>query len=321
MGAERLSGWLLVGWRRPAGRRLVAGVCAVLAACALTAAFVRTAPGQAMTFSYGPQETLFSEPALFGLGVDPAGDVFTGYIDAPGSTDSTGGVAELPAGGASPVSLPFSTTLTPTGVAVDQGGDVFVADPIASQVLELAAGASSPRLLPFTGLELPWGVAVDGHGDVFVANQGTLFGSVLELPAASSTQVRLRFGLVNPLAVAVDARGDVFIIDSLTSTVRWLRPGGRFPVTLRFGTLLAPSAVAVDRWGNVYVGDTASDGLPQVVELPAWSGKPVILPVTGPGSITGLAVDQYGDVFVAYYLELEDPDGDVSPVIELPTIR
>ena len=43
------------------------------------------------------------------------------------------------------------------------------------------------------------------------------------------------------------------------------------------------------------------------------------VPITGPGDPLGLAVDQYGDVFVAYDVEDDDSSGDVSPVVELPT--
>lgn len=310
-------GWLthrrLLRSRPPTGHRWVVWTCAALAT------LVCTAPARAMTFSYGSQETLFSEPALFGLGVDQAGDVFAGYVDAPGTEDSTGGVAELPAGSSAPDALPFSPDLAPSAVAADQQGDVFVTDAIDSSVLELTAGSSTPVTLPFTGLQLPFGVAVDQHGDVYVANQGELFGRVLELPAGSESQVVLPFGLINPLGVAVDASGDVFTIDGTTSTVRELRAGSKVPTTLPFGALLAPSELAVDRWGDVFVSDSESDGLSQVLELPAGGTKPVSVPITGPGDALGLAVDQYGDVFVAYYLEDEDPGGDDSPVIELPT--
>jgi len=72
--------------------------------------------------------------------------------------------------------LPFSGLSSPYGVAVDQSGDVFVADSENNRVLELPAGVSS-------------GVGVDLRGDVFVVDQNN--DRVVELPAGSSSQVTL----------------------------------------------------------------------------------------------------------------------------------
>ncbi len=100
---------------------------------------------------------------------------------------------------------------SPDGVAVDQAGDVFVADGTDranSRVLQLPDGASTPTTLPFTGLRGPTGLAVDQSGDVFVSDNANW--RVLELPHAVGKQVVLPFpsgpsGLGLPYGVAATA--------------------------------------------------------------------------------------------------------------------
>jgi hypothetical protein len=147
------------------------------------------------------------------LAVDANGDVFqfTGTYTA---------LEELPQGATSwqnvPVSLPNTGLLT--GVAVDQNGDVFVAD--CTSVVELPAGGGPQETLPFTFPLSAIGIcanniAVDGQGDVFVAEDfGAVVGqAVLELPAGSNTPEALpSIGLTDTFGVAADAQGDVYVL-------------------------------------------------------------------------------------------------------------
>ena len=145
-------------------------------------------------------------------------------------------------------------------MAVDEAGDVFVADTLNDRVVELPAGGTQVTL-PFSGLSNPSGVAVDGAGDVFVADNSN--DRVLELPAGG-TPVALPFsGLNQPGGVAVDGAGDVFVADSFNGRVVEL-PAGGTPVTLPFSGLFRPMGVAVDSAGNVFVADSFND---RVVEL------------------------------------------------------
>jgi|GEM_PF-3030724 len=151
---------------------------------------------------------------------------------------------------------------SPTGMAVDAAGDVFVAHPAGNQVTELTpAGIQS--VLGIAGLSGPQGVAVDTSGDVFVADTDN--SRVVEL-TPGGVQTTLGFaGLLQPQGLAVDASGDVFVADSINHRVVELTPAG-VQTTLGFTDLSAPHGVAVDSAGNVYVVDTGNSRL---VELPA----------------------------------------------------
>ncbi|MFZ0231261.1 MAG: serine/threonine protein kinase, partial [Mycobacterium sp.] len=69
----------------------------------------------------------------------------------------------------------------PLGVAVDTGGNLYVADTFNNRVLKLAAVSNTPTVLPFTGLVAPRAVAVDTAGNLYVTDPPNR--RVLKLPA------------------------------------------------------------------------------------------------------------------------------------------
>jgi serine/threonine protein kinase, bacterial len=161
------------------------------------------------------------------------------------------------------VVLPFTGLSSPTGVAVDSVGDVYVADGVNSQVLKLAAGHTQ-AVVPFTGLSHPNGVAVDGVGDVYVVDRGN--SRVLKLAAGSTTQAVQpfsRLGLSYPNGVAVDGAGDVYVV---AGSVLELAAGSSSPTQLPFTGLNYPTCVAVDSAGAVYTADNLNS---RVLKLPA----------------------------------------------------
>ena len=106
----------------------------------------------------------FSSPTS--VAVDSSGNV---YVADPG----LGKVEEIfaVAGSipASPIILSVEDFIDPEGIAVDSGGNVYVVDAIYNASYEIQAGVSQPIQLgsAFNG---PEGVAVDSSGRVYVAN-------------------------------------------------------------------------------------------------------------------------------------------------------
>ena len=193
-------------------------------------------------------------PGALGVAVDGAGNLFVG-------DDNGTKVVELPAGGAQ-ITLPFGLdggSFEPYGVAVDVIGDVFVSNFVNNEVLELPAGGSQIAL-PVSGLQAPQavatvGVAVDVAGNVFVAQEDSSGGQVLELPAraAAWTPLPISGTFFGPSGVAVDAVGDVLTVDDDHDLVWELQPGGGAQTTFPFSGLTAPTAVAADEAGDVFV--------------------------------------------------------------------
>jgi sugar lactone lactonase YvrE len=196
-----------------------------------------------------------------------------------------------------------SGLVTPTQVATDALGNVYIADPGQGKVLEYAAGSSTAVSIG-AGLTSPTGVSVDGSGDVFIADSGT--GSVYEVPFGpsglnSKGQVTLASGLgtaglqlasdgLDHLYVADPSKGRVVKLSDIgASTTASL---GQAETTLTTG-FTSPSAVAVDAANNLYVIDGVN-----LFELAGGAGAPVTL-LNNLSGATGLAVDPSGAVYIS----------------------
>jgi sugar lactone lactonase YvrE len=192
-----------------------------------------------------------------------------------------------------------SGLMTPSQVAVDAAGSVYVADAGLGKVLKLAAGSGTPASIG-TGLTAPTGVAVDGSGDVFIADSGKVY----EVPFGPSGlnaagQVTLVSGLGSGLQLAADSVGNLYVADPANARVVVVSHIGAFTasnlgqtVTSLTTGFTAPSFVAVDADNNLYVIDGAN-----LFKLAAGAGTPTALLNNLSGS-TGLAVDPSGAVYI-----------------------
>jgi streptogramin lyase len=127
----------------------------------------------------------------------------------------------------------YSCCSGPAGIAVDAGGDVWIADYSASAVVELdSSGAVAHRTILNSGNAGPQGIAVDGAGNVWAANY---FGnSVAELSGANAAVLSPAAGygrdapLSEPYGAAIDASGNLWLsnagADTLTQVVGLASP-------------------------------------------------------------------------------------------------
>ena len=206
--------------------------------------------------------------------ITPAGVVTTlaGEAGSQGSTDGAGAAARFN---------------FPWGVAVDEFGNVYVADTNnniirkitpAGVVNTFAGEAGSQGSTDGTGAAarfvLPTGVAVDGFGNVYVTDIGnytirkvTSAGVVTTLAGTAGSH-----SFTWPTGVAVDGFGNVYVTDSGDYTIKKITPAG--VVTTLAGEAGSPGSrdgsgsvarfnfpwgVAVDRFGNLYVADANND--------------------------------------------------------------
>jgi len=201
---------------------------------------------------------------------------------------------------------------TPSQIASDTMGNLYIADPGRGKVLMYPAGsgAATTSSTVGTGLMLPTGVAIDGAGDLFIADSSS--GTVYEIPygqsevtgatpgSNSTSQLALVSGLgTTGLKLAMDGADNLYIADSSNARVVKLSNVsaataanlGQTEVLLTAG-FTAPSAVAVDANNNLYVIDGGN-----LFELMGGSGAPVTL-LNDLSGATGLAVDPSGAVYV-----------------------
>ena len=196
-----------------------------------------------------------------------------------------------------------SGLVTPTAVATDAMGNVYVADSGLKKVLMYPPGASSSTAGVSVGQNLtgPTGVAVDGAGDVFIADTSG-GGTVYEVPYTPSGlntagQLTLYGGLGTGLSVVADGLGDVYVGTPQNAEVLELVNAGvsfgPMSQTLHYiSGFTAPSAVAVDESNNLYVIDSG-----KLLEVTPSGVQTTLL--TGLSGVTGVAVDPSGAVYLA----------------------
>jgi hypothetical protein len=173
------------------------------------------------------------------------------------------------------------TGLAPSGIAVDGGGRVYVADATTKSVLRYSGGTASTIAGGFTA---PAGVAVDGPGNVYIADSSA---NTITLVPITGTKFVLTSAVSAPHGMATDGLGDLFVADSGNNRIIKFGPGATLFTMAAFAGLSAPQAVAADAGGNVYAADST-----HVVKLSA-AGVQTTIAASG---ATGLVVDAAGNV-------------------------
>ena len=126
---------------------------------------------------------------------------------------------------------------TPCGVAIDQRGNIYIADTGNNAIRVIAGGmVATVAPLPEGGLFRPTGVAVDASGTVFVTDEGgrvvelqpgvrarVLAGSTLGFADGAGPDARFRA----PSGIAVQGEAKLVVTDRRNALVRLIEARGR----------------------------------------------------------------------------------------------
>jgi hypothetical protein len=227
-----------------------------------------------------------------GIAVDAIGDVFiadTGNNVVREVVQATGNIVTVAGNGAVGYSGDGATASAaqlsaPAGVAVDAIGDIFIADTGNNVVREVVQATGNMVTVAGTStagyggdggpatlaqLSAPAGVAVDGSGNLFIADAGN-----------------------NVVREVVQSTGNILTVAG-TGTAGYSGDGG----TAIMAQLSAPTGVAVDGSGDLFIADTGNNVVREVVQS---TGD--ILTVAGGSQLrapAGVVADGGGDLFIA----------------------
>jgi len=221
---------------------------------------------------------------------------------------------------------PWTGFSSPSGIAVDGSGNVYVADTGNNKVgkytpngLTVAGWGTfgTKGMVPYTG---PVGVAVDAVSNLYVvgsANLVTKFNANGG-PAVFTSSV----ALLNPQAVAVDGGGNVYISDTGHNRIVQLNASGNLtgftastagtgllslvaPITIGSVTInsaVTVSGIAVNN-GIVYAATQGvsvnGSGYSSILGFDAASGATTTIVLTGFANPSGIAFDSSGNLYVA----------------------
>jgi hypothetical protein len=240
----------------------------------------------------------------------------------------------------------------PFGVAVDSGGDLYVADTGNNTIRKLAQEGTNWVSSTIAGLagssgsadgtnsdarfDVPIGAAVDGGGNIYVVDgnstirnltlvgtnwvSSTVAGLAGSLGSADGTNTNARFN--DPVGVAVDSASNLYVADTGNNTIRKLaQEGSNWVSSTIAGLPSGPGSADGTNTAARFSGPTslAVDGAGNLYvadstirKLTPVGGNWVSSTIAGISGVLAVAVDTGDNVYAAVDLTLQDGAVSIS---------
>ena len=201
---------------------------------------------------------------LEGLTADSRGNLYSPTRNSPGGCP----VVRVPSDAGSPTAGTTVGTIpapcSPTGLAFDRDGELFVAD--GEEILRFRPSSSTPPVATVFASGVPGanGVAFDKRGDLWVSDGGTGQGRVWRIGGEGSpTEVFRVQPMVNDVVLSfpdeeppLEISGGARPTSAPPATVL-ITPTGRQGSNIGGSQHLVANGLAFDRDGSLFIGDTA----------------------------------------------------------------
>jgi sugar lactone lactonase YvrE len=268
---------------------------------------VTTVAGNGNPFSIDGPDSAASFAFPFGIAVDQKGNIYVSDVTCKIRMISPAGMVSTLAGSGAPGSTngigSAASFSQPAGLAVDNTGNVYVADAgnnlirviNSSGQVSTLAGNGMPGFTsgsyPYASFNNPIGVAVDGDGNVYVADAGN--NEIRMITPAGFTTTLAGNGMAgsldgmgsgatfdNPGGIAADPGGTLYVTDFSGNRIRQVDPNGGVFTLAGNGmpgganglgtaaTFNKPNGIALDKHSIMYVADKGNNQIRMVVQLP-----------------------------------------------------
>lgn len=198
----------------------------------------------------------------------------------------------------------------PYGTAIDNAGNIFIADYGNHRIRKVSAGTGIITTVagngdyygnlgddgPATSANLYWpsGVAVDSTGNLYIADTGNHRVRRVDAGTGIITSVAVSANLSRPAGVAVDNSDNIYIadsgnsrilrVDAATGTVTTVAGNGTAAYSGDSGPAISaslnnPTGTVVDSAGNIYIADRGNNRIRMIA-----AGTGIITTVAGTGT-------------------------------------
>ncbi|BBI33487.1 NHL repeat-containing protein [Cohnella abietis] len=196
----------------------------------------------------------------------------------------------------------------PQGMAIDQAGNLYVADTMNSRVQKFSSDGQFLQKWDIDGMVygMPRAIAVDHSGLVYVnSGQGNI-----RVFNSDGTELRRwidsKFLNSGVLGMAVDQEGNVYVSNAGLHQIRKYDPTGQVLLTWGArgtdqGKFNAPSGIAINRDGTIFVADPGNFRIQQFDAMGSYLGQWGEGESDEAGKFSfpqALTFDQYGNLHV-----------------------
>jgi sugar lactone lactonase YvrE len=240
------------------------------------------------------------------------------YYLVSGDSASSGAiyrVAEVAAGETAASELVVDGLTSPSGLAEDSAGNLFVTETLPGpdgSVKRIAAGTTTPRPL-ILDLSYPTGIAVDSFNQIYVLENGR--DRVLRLSAHGRLETLVDSGIGSPETGTMDLNDNLFISEAESTAITMVHPDGALEAVAP-DVATGINGIAVDSSGRLHV---------LVVDIAAQTGR--ILCAETPGVYVEVATDLVNPTAIAFdsanalYVAEGAPANRISRIVAGETTR